>query len=169
MGILSESESERAVRENNDGQKAGSQATALDKVVHRIGGNTGYSDAYNKGWENGVNNPAPKEDFFAGDNNETCRDNSSDDTSEDYKGSEASSSSSYSGSSSSSGDTSGSSGAGALLLVVIAIVGVIILVVNGLNATKWTGNAKEVWVTMNVNTTMLNVRSGPGTDSPVIA
>ena len=62
MGIFSESESEKAIREHNQGQKDGSQADFWDKIAHRIGGNPGCSDAYNAGWDNGVDNPASDDD-----------------------------------------------------------------------------------------------------------
>jgi hypothetical protein len=55
-----ETESERQVREHNEGQKDGSQAGSLDKISHRLSG--GGSEHYNKGWENGENHPPQKED-----------------------------------------------------------------------------------------------------------
>ncbi len=62
MGIFSESESEREVREHNEGQADGSRAGGWDKVAHNLGGDTGHSDAYNAGWRNGVDNPASDDD-----------------------------------------------------------------------------------------------------------
>jgi hypothetical protein len=50
MGIFSESDSERAVREHNEGQKAGSEATPGTSWTPNRG-NTGHSDAYNGGWD----------------------------------------------------------------------------------------------------------------------
>ncbi len=61
MGIFSESESEREVREHNEGQKDGSQADVLDKIVHNVRPGGG-SDAYKAGYDNGVENPASDDD-----------------------------------------------------------------------------------------------------------
>ncbi len=61
MGFFSESESEREQREHNEGQKDGSEAGPLDKFVHNVRPGGG-SDAYNAGWDNGVENPASDDD-----------------------------------------------------------------------------------------------------------
>lgn len=172
MGVFSESDSERAVREHNEGQDAGSKADGVDKFAHRVWGSTGYSEAYNRGWENGVNNPAPIDDDDGDGDDETYSGNESHETRENYGGSGASSSSSgHSGSSNSSSGTSESSGV-PLILVVVVIGGVIILGNWGMNrfkAMEWGSKGKQEVRMMGVNTTMLNVRSGPGTTSTIIA
>ena len=43
--------------DHNEGQKAGSEATSVDKIAHNIGG-SGRSEQYDEGWTNGVNNPS---------------------------------------------------------------------------------------------------------------
>jgi hypothetical protein len=55
-----ENDSERAEREYQEGQKEGSQAGIIAKIGHDLVG--GGSDAYNKGWDNGVNNPSNDDD-----------------------------------------------------------------------------------------------------------
>jgi hypothetical protein len=170
MGVFSESDSERAVREHNAGQAAGSKADGVDKFAHRVWGSTGYSDAYNKGWEHGVNNRAPNDDYGGKGDDKTYSSRSSNNKRERSRANRNSNSGSdYSGSLSSSSESSGSSGVGALLFVVIAIVGVIILVMNGYQSVGRGNSEKEVSVMMGVNTTMLNVRSGPGTENSIIA
>lgn len=96
--------------------------------------------------------------------------------SNNYGSSEGSSSSSsdYSGSSYSGSDINTGSAIGLLIFLVIVVGGVILLGKAGMdryNETKSWGNNRnqEIWTMMGVNTTMLNVRSGPGTNSPVIA
>jgi hypothetical protein len=56
-----ESESERAQREHNEGQEAGSEANILDQMGHNFIDSAFQSDEYNEGWENGVNNQ-PQDD-----------------------------------------------------------------------------------------------------------
>ncbi len=56
VGIFFESKSEQSVREHNDGQKAGSQASWVDKLATRMVG-TG-SEHGDKGFENGIAYPA---------------------------------------------------------------------------------------------------------------
>ena len=60
MGIFFESKSEQAVREHNEGEKAGSQSSAVDRMAHNMVGSG--SDAYDKGFENGMNYPASDDD-----------------------------------------------------------------------------------------------------------
>jgi len=170
MGIFSESDSERAVREHNEGQDAGSKAGPVDKFVHRMADSMGrgYSDAYNKGWEHGVNNPS-KDDHGGKGENKTYS-NASNNKREKHRARADSTSSSGYSSSSSDSDSSGLSGVGVLLFVVIGVVVVIVLVTNGYKSPNGKGsNGKDVWVVMNVNTTRLNVRSGPGTENSVVA
>ena len=73
MGIFSESDSERSIREHNEGQKAGARATNLDKVVHNLGGDSGRSAAYNAGWDNGIANPEPKRHSRVNSNSRTSK------------------------------------------------------------------------------------------------
>lgn len=108
------------------------------------------------------------------DNGPQASESDSSDESDNYtsSGGSGSSSSDYSSSSYSSSDTSARSFIGCLILMVVIVGGVILLGKAGMdryNETKSWGKNQEVWTMMGVNTTMLNVRSGPGTNSPVIA
>ena len=60
MGIFFPSPEEDAIREHNQGQKDGSQASGLDHLVHSL--DVWSSEAYDKGWKNGVENPASDDD-----------------------------------------------------------------------------------------------------------
>lgn len=102
--------------------------------------------------------------------NESYSDSSS--ISDNYESSGGSDSSSgYAGSSSSSSTSSGGCIV-PLIIVIVVIGGVIWLGKSGLDRyreTKRWGQNQEVWTMMGVNANQLNVRSGPGTDSPVVA
>lgn len=60
MGIFS-SDSEKAQQEHNEGQADGSKASFIEELFHDTVEGALRSDAYNQGWENGVNNK-PKDD-----------------------------------------------------------------------------------------------------------
>ncbi len=51
-----ESESERVEREHNEAQEQGAKSDILDQALHAALSPL-YSDAHNKGWDNGVSNP----------------------------------------------------------------------------------------------------------------
>ncbi|HXM46356.1 MAG TPA: hypothetical protein VN956_00720 [Pyrinomonadaceae bacterium] len=54
--ILFASDSEITEMEHNEGQAAGSQAGIIDDLWHNTVDQFFVSDAYNKGWDNGVEN-----------------------------------------------------------------------------------------------------------------
>lgn len=56
-----ESDSEKWDREYRLGQRAGADASGTDKLFHSLAGG-GDSEAYNKGWENGIANPSSEDD-----------------------------------------------------------------------------------------------------------
>lgn len=167
MGIFSESDSERAVREHTEGQRDGSKASNLDKVVHNFSG--GQSEAYNAGWRNGVDNAVSES-------------GSQEEESPSPYSSETSSRSTSrreprSNSSSGSNGTSTSSPPTTLGCIAMLVVGG--LAIWGLNWISKSGleryyelknmqSQQEVWTMREVSATELNVRSGPGTDSPVV-
>jgi len=56
-----ESDENRATRDYEDGQKAGSEATTLDAAFH--GALQGFnSEEYNKGWDHGLMNQPDEDD-----------------------------------------------------------------------------------------------------------
>ena len=58
MGFFGESESEREIREHNEGQEAGSKASLVEQLGQSLFRGIGTSEAYDKGFDNGVKNPS---------------------------------------------------------------------------------------------------------------
>lgn len=85
---------------------------------------------------------------------------------DDYSSGESSSSSLGYSSDSSSSSTTSAGGCIAPLLIVLAVIGGVYWL-SGIEIKRW-GKEKEVWTMMGVNTDMLNVRSGPGTNYGVV-
>ena len=52
-----ESESERKIREHNEGQADGAEASDLEIIIHNNLSSMACSDEYNEGFKNGANNP----------------------------------------------------------------------------------------------------------------
>ena len=61
MGTFYPSAAEQAQIDHNEGQDAGSKADGSDRFAHNLVG-SGRGEAYDKGWKNGVENPADDDD-----------------------------------------------------------------------------------------------------------